>query len=108
MDAGRHSSAESRALPANSCREGGFMKTSCEIKKRAAQTWPWGVLWLFALSLMLNAASSAQDAVTEWNLNAEKAVLASAISSNAVTTAPAYVLIHPPTFAAVNGVPRRY
>ena len=47
------------------------MKTSCEIEKRASQTWPRGALWLFALSLMLSTASAAQDAVTEWNLNAE-------------------------------------
>jgi len=57
---------------------------------------------------MLNAASAAQDAVTEWNLNAEKAVLASAISSNAVSTARVYVLMHAAIFDAVNGVERRY
>src|SRR5690242_9849896 len=66
---------------------GGFMKTSCEIKKRASQTWPWGVLGLFVLSLLLSAASAAQDAVTEWNLNAEKSVLAnSTTSGNSVVT----------------------
>ncbi len=88
---------------------GGFMKTSCEIKKPASHTWPWGVLWLFALSLMLNTAAAAQDAVTEWNLNAEKAVLAnSTASGNAVITARVYVLMHVAIFDAVNGIERRY
>ena len=85
------------------------MKTSCEIRKRASQTWPWGVLWLFALSLMLNAASSAQDVVTEWNLNAEKAILASpTVSASGLITARVYVLMHVAIFDAVNGIERRY
>jgi hypothetical protein len=85
------------------------MKTSCDFKNRASQTWPWGVLWLFALSLMLNAASVAQDAVTEWNLNAEKAILANpAVSGNSVITARVYVLMHAAIFDAVNGIERRF
>ncbi len=84
------------------------MKTSCEIKKRASHTWPSGVLCLLALCVVPNAASAAQDAVTEWNLNAEKAVLASAISSNAVNTARVYALMHAAIFDAVNGIERRY
>jgi hypothetical protein len=85
------------------------MKASCAIEKVASQTWRWGVLWLFALYLMLNAASAAaQDAVTEWNLNAEKAVLASAINADAVSTARVYVLMHAAIFDAVNGIERRY
>src|SRR5215469_5876540 len=88
---------------------GGFMKTSCKIKKRALQTWLWGVLWLFALSLMLNAACAAQDAVTEWNLNAEKAILAdSSVRTNAVTAARVYAMMHAAIFDAVNGIERRY
>src|SRR5260370_2180232 len=54
---------------------GGFMKTSCEIKKPASHTWPWGVLWLFALSLILNTAAAPQDTITELNLHAEKPAL---------------------------------
>jgi PAP2 superfamily len=84
------------------------MKTICGIKKQASQTWACGALWLFALSLILNAVCAAQDAVTEWNLNAEKAVLASAISSNSVSTARVYVLMHAAIFDAVNGIDRRY
>jgi hypothetical protein len=85
------------------------MKTGYDIKKGASQTWPWSVLWLFALSLMLNAASAAQDAVTEWNLNAEKAVLADPnVSGNSVATARVYVLMHVAVFDAVNGIERRY
>lgn len=85
------------------------METSCEIEKRASQTWPWGALWLFALSLMLSASSGAQNAVTEWNLNAEKAVLAnSTVSGNAVVTARAYLLMHVAVFDAVNGIEQRY
>ena len=85
------------------------MRTSCEIKKRASQTWPWGVLGLFALSLLLSAACAAQDAVTEWNLNAEKSVLAnSTTSGNSVATARVYVLMHVAIFDAVNGIERRY
>jgi hypothetical protein len=84
------------------------MKTTCAINKRASQTWPWTVLWLFALSLILSAASAAQDAVTEWNLNAEKAVLSSAIRADAVSTARVYVLMHAAIFDAVNGIERRY
>ena len=84
------------------------MKTTCEVKKRALQIFPRNVLWLLALSLMLNSPSAAQDAVTEWNLNAEKAVLASPISSNAVNTARVYVLVHAAIFDAVNGIERRY
>jgi hypothetical protein len=85
------------------------MKTSCGIKKRAFQTWPWGGLCLIALSMMLNAACAAQDAVTEWNLNAEKAVLADPIvSGNSVTTARVYALMHAAIFDAVNGIHRRY
>ena len=84
------------------------MKTSYAIKKRGTQTWQWSVLWLFALCLMLNAASVAQDAVTEWNLNAEKAVLSSAINSDAVSTARVYVLMHSAIFDAVNGIERRF
>src|SRR5258707_946430 len=108
MDASRPSSARSQALLANSGWDGGFMKTSYAIKKRATQTWQWGALWLFALCLMLNTASVAQDAVTEWNLNAEKAVLSSAINSDAVSTARVYVLMHAAIFDAVNGIERRY
>ena len=81
------------------------MKTSYAIEKRASQTWPWGALWLFALSLMLSASSAAQNAVTEWNLNAEKAVLAnSTVSGNAVVTARVYLLMHVAVFDAVNGI----
>src|SRR5260370_8328018 len=84
-----------------------FMKTSCEIRKRASQTWPWGVLWLFALSLMLNAASSAQDVVTEWNLNAEKAILATpTVSASGLITARVYVLRHVAIFDASNAIHR--
>ena len=36
------------------------MKTSCNITRRASQTWPWLVVSLFALCLMLDAASAAQ------------------------------------------------
>ena len=85
------------------------MRTSCEIEKRASQTRPWGVLGLFVLSLLLSAASAAQDSVTEWNLNAEKSVLAnSTTSGNAVATARVYVLMHVAIFDAVNGIERRY
>src|SRR5215510_3096783 len=88
---------------------GGFMKTNYEIKRRASQTWPWSVLWLFALSVMLNAASAAQDVVTEWNLNAEKAALASpTVGGSALLTARVYVLMHAAIFDAVNGIERRY
>ena len=85
------------------------MKTSSERKKSVSQTWPWGVLWLFALSLMLNAACAAQDPVTEWNLNAEKAILANPnVSGNSVIAARVYVLVHAAIFDAVNGIERRY
>jgi hypothetical protein len=85
------------------------MKTICKIKSRAFQARPSGVLWLFALSLMLNAACAAQDAVTDWNLNAEKAVLAdSTIRGNSVTTARVYALMHAAIFDGVNGIERRY
>jgi hypothetical protein len=85
------------------------MRTNYEIKKRASPTWPWGVLGLFALSLLLSAACAAQDAVTEWNLNAEKSVLAnSTTSGNSVATARVYVLMHVAIFDAVNGIERRY
>ena len=85
------------------------MKTSSERKKSVSQTWPSGVLWLFALSLMLNAACAAQDPVTEWNLNAEKAILANpTVSGNSVITARVYVLVHAAIFDAVNGIERRY
>src|SRR5690349_1715242 len=86
-----------------------FMKTSCEIRKRASQTWPWRVLWLVALTLMLNAVSSAQDAVTEWNHNAEKAILASpTVSGSGAAAGRVYVLMHAAIFDAVNGIERRY
>jgi PAP2 superfamily len=82
---------------------------TCKTTKRAFPTWPWSVIWLFALSLILNAASAAQDAVTEWNLNAEKAILASpTVSGNSVITARVYVLMHAAIFDAVNGIERRY
>jgi PAP2 superfamily len=85
------------------------MRTSCEIRKRAPQTRPWGVLGLFALSLLLGPASAAQDAVTEWNLNAEKSVLVSpTVSGSAIATARVYVLMHVAIFDAVNGIERRY
>jgi len=85
------------------------MKTNYEIKRPASQTWLWSVLWLFALSVMLNAASAAQDVVTEWNLNAEKAALASpTVSGNSVLTSRVYVLMHVAIFDAVNGIERRY
>jgi hypothetical protein len=85
------------------------MRTNCEIKKCASQTLTWRVLWLFTLSLLLNAACAAQDAVTEWNLNAEKAILANpAVSGNSVITARVYVLMHAAMFDAVNGIERRY
>jgi hypothetical protein len=84
------------------------MKTSYDVKKRASQTWRWVVLWLFALSL-LNAASAAQDPVTEWNLNAEKAALADPnVRGNSVTTARVYALMHAAIFDAINGIERRY
>ena len=84
------------------------MTISCDIKKRAAQAWPLGVLWL-ALSLIPSAASAAQDAVTEWNLNAENAILAdSSVRTNAVTAARAYVVMHGAIFDAVNGIERRF
>jgi hypothetical protein len=87
----------------------GSMKASYDVKKRASQTWLWSVLWLFAISLLLNAASAAQDPVTDWNLNAEKAVLADPnVRGNAVTTARVYVLMHAAIFDAVNGIERRY
>ena len=85
------------------------MKTSCDIRKPASQNWPWRVLGLFALSLMLNAALSAQDAVTEWNLNAERAILASpTVSGSGAAAARVYVLMHAAIFDAVNGIERRY
>ena len=85
------------------------MKTSCEIKKGASQNWPWRVFGLFALCLMLNAALSAQDAVTEWNLNAEKAIIASpTVSGSGAAAARVYVLMHVAIFDAVNGIERRY
>src|SRR5260370_6061078 len=64
-------------------RHEGFMKTTCESEKRVPQTSPSTVLWLVALSLMLNAAFAQQDTVTQWNLNAEKAVLATPSLSTA-------------------------
>jgi hypothetical protein len=86
-----------------------FMKTSYEIRKQASQTWPWSVFWLFVLFLMLNAACSAQDAVTEWNLNAEKAILASpTVSASGLSAARVYVLMHVAIFDSVNGIERRY
>jgi hypothetical protein len=86
-----------------------FMKISCEIRKRASQTRPWRALWLFALTLMLNAPSSAQDAVTEWNHNAEKAILASpTVSGSGAAAARVYVLMHVAVFDSVNGIEGRY
>src|SRR5262249_36658518 len=86
-----------------------FMKTSCEIKKRTSQSLPWGVLWLFVLTMMLNAACAAQDAVTEWNLNAGKASLAiPAVRGSGPSAALVYVLMHVAIFDAVNGIERRY
>ena len=85
------------------------MKTSCETRTGASQNWPWRVLGLFALSLMLNAALSAQDAVTEWNLNAERAILGSStVSGSGAAAARVYVLMHVAIFDAVNGIERRY
>jgi hypothetical protein len=58
---------------------------------------------------MVNAPSAAQDAVTEWNLNAEKAILTnSTVSGNSVITARVYVLMHVAIFDAVNGIERRF
>src|SRR5437868_12360453 len=86
-----------------------FMKINCEIRKPASQTWISRVLWLFALSLMLNAASSAQDAVTEWNLSAERAILASpTVIGRGGAAARVYVLMHVAIFDAVNGIERRH
>lgn len=85
------------------------MKTSCETRRGGSQNWPWRVLGLFALSLMLNAPLSAQDAVTEWNLNAEKAILGSpTVSGSGAAAARVYVLMHVAIFDAVNGIERRY
>lgn len=85
------------------------MKTSCETRMGGSQNWPWRVLGLFALLLMLNAPLSAQDAVTEWNLNAEKAILASpTVSGSGAAAARVYVLMHVAIFDAVNGIGRRY
>src|SRR5260370_42092598 len=63
-------------------RHGGFMKTTCESEKRVPQTWPWTVLWLVAVSLIMNAASAAQYTVTECNLNSEMAGHATPSMSN--------------------------
>ncbi|HWC18964.1 MAG TPA: vanadium-dependent haloperoxidase [Terriglobales bacterium] len=85
------------------------MKTSCEIGKSGSQTCPWRVLWPFALFLTLNAAACAQDVVTEWNLNAEKAILATpTVSGSGAAAARVYVLMHVAIFDAVNGIERHY
>jgi len=84
------------------------MKATCDTRMRASRSLPSILLWLVAL-LMLNAASSAQDAVTEWNLNAEHAILASpTVSGSGAAAARVYVLMHLAIFDAVNGIERRY
>jgi hypothetical protein len=57
--------------------------------------------------LFLHGAARA-DVVTDWNKNAEKAILSSSIAGNSVPTARVYVLMHAAIFDAVNGIKPQY
>lgn len=58
----------------------------------------------FLIAITLAGSAARADVVTDWNKNAEKAVLNSSIAGNSVATARAYVLMHAAIFDAVNGI----
>ncbi len=60
------------------------------------------------LVLLFLHSSACADVVTDWNKNAEKAILSSSLAGNSVATARVYVLMHAAIFDAVNGIKPHY
>jgi len=60
------------------------------------------------LALLFLHCPACADVVTDWNKNAEKAILSSSLAGNSVATARAYVLMHAAIFDAVNGIKPDY
>src|SRR6266851_163263 len=66
-----------------------------------------GTLFL-AVIVFASLAEARADVVTDWNKNAEKAILSSNLAGNSVGTARVYVLMHAAIFDAVNGISLHY
>ncbi len=60
------------------------------------------------LALLFLHFPACADVVTDWNKNAEKAILSSSLAGNSVPTARVYVLMHAAIFDAVNGIKPHY
>lgn len=60
------------------------------------------------LALLFLHCPACADIVTDWNKNAEKAILSSSLAGNSVPTARVYVLMHAAIFDAVNGIKPHY
>jgi hypothetical protein len=60
------------------------------------------------LALLFLHCPACADVVTDWNKNAEKAILSSSLAGNSVATARVYVLMHAAIFDAVNGIKLHY
>jgi hypothetical protein len=60
------------------------------------------------LVLLFLHSPACADVVTDWNKNAEKAILRSSLAGNSVATARVYVLMHAAIFDAVNGIKPHY
>src|SRR5712691_2554480 len=60
------------------------------------------------LALLFLHCPARANVVTDWNKNAEKAILSSSLAGNSVPTARVYVLMHAAIFDAVNGIKPHY
>src|SRR5258707_15538736 len=60
------------------------------------------------LALLFLHCLARADVVTDWNKNAEKAILNSTLAGSSVPTARVYVLMHAAIFDAVNGIKPQY
>src|SRR5260370_9593905 len=60
------------------------------------------------LALLFLHCPARADVVTDWNKNAEKAILNSSLVGSSLGTARVYVLMHAAIFDAVNGIKPLY
>jgi PAP2 superfamily len=60
------------------------------------------------LALLFLHCAARADVVTDWNKNAEKAILGSSLAGNSVRASRVYVLMHAAIFDAVNGIKPHY
>jgi hypothetical protein len=61
-----------------------------------------------ALALFFLHCPARADVVTDWNKNAEKAILNSSLAASSIGAARVYVLMHTAIFDAVNGIKPHY